>query len=441
MAHEAFSNEKDEQLNHLKPDADPAQPLSAASSSATVKNWLGGWRGLAIGLGLGAAIATVIPYLAPHTSSPTPTTSPAATATAQTVSIASAEMTNVTQTLDVTGSVAAFDMLPILAEASGLQIQQVLVDEGQQVTAGQVLAVLDSSVLQAQLHQAQADVVSAEAVVRQKQAILGQEKATQAQAESDLRRYQDLAQSGAISQKDLDAYVTAAKTAQEAVNVAQANIASAEADVQSKVSQVQRLQTQIQQTLVRAPADGVIAERVARVGNVTGTDKLFSLIRHNDLELQAKVPESELPKIHAGALARITSDADDRLNVQGRVREIAPLVDPKTRQATIKIDLPNSSILRSGMFLKAAITVRTAAALTVPAAAVLPQSEGQSIVYVLQEDGTAHAKPVQIGTRQNSTDPDKARVVITSGLTAGDRVVVAGAGYVKDGDRVTVVQN
>ena len=419
-----------------------AGELNAATptgSSSGSDNWLGGWRGLALGLGLGAAIATIgIQLSSGRSAAPTPVQS--AAASSQSVTVVPAALTQVTQAVSVTGSVAALDLLPISAQVTGLQIQQILVEEGQTVEAGQVLAVLDNSVLKSQLNQAKADAASTQAIVQQKRAALAQEQATLAQADTDLRRYQALAQAGAVSQKDLDSYATASKTAQESVNVARANISSAEADVASKTAQIQQLQTQIEQTFVRSPSSGMIAEKVARVGNVTGSDKLFSLIRNGALELQAKVPETELPQIKIGALARITSDADRRINLQGRVREISPLVDSQSRQATVKIDLPTSSLLRSGMFLKAAVTVQINQALTVPATAVLPQSDGGSLVYVLEGD-TVHAKPVEIGTRQESSDPSKARIAIRSGLKPGDRVVVAGAGYVKDGDRVTAVQN
>ena len=448
MAYESFSSPEKASPEKASPEKAPsAAPglneetfaVSTAAKPGHVTGWLSGWRGLAIGLGVGAAIATIGTHLVSGSTTTAPAPAPSTAVAGQSVSLAPATMGNVAQTVDTTGSVAAFDMLPILAQATGLQIQQVLVEEGQTVTAGQVLAILDNAVLTAQRHQAQADVASTQAIVRQKQATLGQERATLAQAESNLRRYQDLARSGAVSQKDLDSYVTAAKTAREAVSVAQANIASAQADVQSKIAEVQKLETQIAQTIVRAPSNGVIAEKVARVGNVTATEKLFSLIRDGSLELQAKVPETELPQVKIGASAQITSDADKRIHLQGRVREISPLVDPQSRQATVKIDLPTSALLRSGMFLKAAVTVQTAQALTVPASAVLPQPDGRSLVYVVEGTDLVHAKPVVVGTRQEATDPTKARIAIKSGLNAGDRVVVAGAGYVKDGDRVTVV--
>jgi RND family efflux transporter MFP subunit len=376
------------------------------------------------------------------TSQPGASTQPAdnqATSASQSVTVAPATFTSITQTVEVTGTVAALDLLPISAKVSGLQIQQVLIDEGQTVEAGQVLAVLDRSVLQAQLTQAEADVASTRAVVQQRQAGLAQQQATLTQAAANLRRYQELAQQGAISAKDLDAYVTTFRTAQEAANVAEANITSAEADVQSKLALVQKLQTQIEQTLVRAPSRGMIAEKIARVGGVTGNDKLFSLIRAGALELQAKVPQTELSRVKIGSPAQISSDADQRLRLQGRVREIAPLVDAQSRQATVKIDLPQSELLRPGMFLRAAIAVQTAQAITVPASAVLPQADGQSLVYVLK-DNLVHAQPVEVGTRRTAADPTQAKVEIRRGLNAGDRVVVDGAGYVKDGDHVIVVQ-
>ena len=438
MAYETHSDADNSSLSN-RSAIDPILHPPTKASSAT-HGWLSGWRGLLVGIGLGAAITIVGARITAGPRDAAPAATQTAPIPGQSVSIATAATTQVARTIDATGSVAAFDLLPVLAQANGLQIQQVLVEEGQTVEAGQVIAVLDSSVLAAQRSRAHADVVSAQAVVQQRQATLKQQRATLAEAESNLRRYQSLVNEGAETRQNLEARFTATATAREAVNVAQANIASAQADVQSKAAEVQRLETQLSQTVVRAPASGVIAEKLARVGDVTGATKLFSIIRNGALELQAKVPETLLPQIKLGAAARITSDADRQLKLQGRVREIAPLVDQQTRQATVKISLPPSSRLRSGMFLKSAITVETAQALTVPATAVQPQTDGRSIVYVLEGSETVKAQPVEVGVRQNATDPAKARIEIKSGLNAGDQVVVSGAGYVKDGDRVTVVR-
>jgi len=362
------------------------------------------------------------------------------TASTQTVTVAPVQTAAISRTIDATGTVAARDLLPIAPEASGLQVQQVLTDEGQTVRAGQELAILNSDVLRSQLNQAQAQSTSAQAVSEQRQAALRQQQATLIEAQSNLRRYQQLARSGAISQADLEQRATAVATAQAAVSTAQAGIGQAQADIQASQAEIQRLRTQLGQTIVRSPANGVIAERLAKVGDVASTSNpLFRLIRNGDLELQLKLPATQLPQVRVGAPVRITSDVDRRINIQGTVREIAPLVDPQTRQATVKINLPQNPAIRSGLFLRASITTQSIQALTIPSKAVLPQTNGSSTVFVLQPDSTVRSQTVQTGATQGN-DPINTTVEVVQGLNAGDRVVVAGAGYLKDGDRVTVAQ-
>jgi multidrug efflux pump subunit AcrA (membrane-fusion protein) len=397
-----------------------------------------GKRNRLIGLGLatlliggaGAFFITRRPVSTPQT---------VATST-QSVTVAPVQTASISRTIDATGTVAARDLLPIAPEASGLQVQQVLANEGQTVRSGQELAILSSDVLRSQLNQSQAQSTSAQAVLGQRQATLQQQQATLAEAQSNLRRYRQLAQSGAISQADLEQRATAVATARAAVATAQAGIGQAQADIQASQADIQRLQAQLGQTIVRSPANGVVAESLAKVGDVASTSNpLFRLIRNGDLELQIKLPATQLPQVKVGSPVRITSDVDRQINVQGTVREIAPLVDPQTRQATIKINLPQNPAIRSGLFLRAAITTQTTQALTIPSKAVLPQSNGSSTVFVLQPDGTVRSQTVQTGVTQGN-DPNNTTVEIAQGLNAGDRVVVAGSGYVKDGDRVTIAQ-
>jgi multidrug resistance efflux pump len=116
--------------------------------------------------------------------------------------------------------------------------------------------------------------------VRQRQAALAQARGSLAEAERTLARNQQLANAGAISRQELDIRATTAATAREDVRVAQANLNSAQANVRSSIARVQQLQTQLEQTLVRAPAGGIVAERNVEIGNVTaGTQQLFSIIR------------------------------------------------------------------------------------------------------------------------------------------------------------------
>lgn len=415
--------------------------VQSASEAVGRSRGLAGSRGILLGIGIGAAIALIGVQLTKPPANPTPTATSAETIASQTVTVSRAQATPVEQTLQATGTVQAFDLLPIAPQVSGLQIRQVLVEEGNRIQAGQVLAVLDDTVLQAQIQQAQAQVESAQAAVQQRRAALSQAVANRDEAQRNFERYRSLAEAGAISQQELDARRTTATTAQEAVGVAQADIGSAEANVRSTQAEVQRLRSQLEQTSVRSPAAGLIAERNARVGNVASTsDPLFSLIRDDRLELQVQVPETQLPQVRLGAPVQITSDADRRIQVQGRVREIAPLVNAENRQATVKIDLPESEFLRPGMFLKANIVTERSQGLTIPADAVIAKANGESIVYVLTTDNLAEERVLELGTRIPDDGSGEARIEVLSGLQSGDRVIVSGAGYVQDGDRVEVVQ-
>lgn len=518
MAYEAFSeSEPVEQSDPSeKPFANEASDNTQANEPEPIvettepaqrqPGWLSGNRGLFIGLGIGIAVTIGATRFLPNVASSPATEAPPAQLTSsetkagQAVSIANVETGPVARSLEATGTVAAHDLLPVLPKATGLQIKEVYVDEGDYVEAGQILAILDNSVLQTQIDQAKAQVQSAKAGVSDRQAAISQAeaglaqaqaarseadaglaqaqanlakaKADLAQAQSERERYQQLANTGAISQIELDKRRTAADTAAEAVRVAEANIKGAEAKIQSAEANVEsaearlksasagvesaqaevrssqagvdRQETQLEQTLVRAPASGKIAERIARVGDVTGgNQRLFTIIRNSRLELQAKVPETLLPQIKIGSSVNITSDADSRIKLEGNVREIAPTIDPKSREATVEIDLPASDLLKPGMFLRASITTNTAMGLTVPAKAILPQPDGSAIVYVLQPDKTVKSQKVEKGEiiQGSLKDLAKAKIEIKTGLTPDQKVVVDGAGYLKDGDKVKVIES
>jgi len=140
-----------------------------------------------------------------------------------------------------------------------------------------------------------------------------------------------------------------------------------------------------------------------------------------------------LPLVRPGAPVRVTSDADDRIDVQGRVREILPTINPDTRQATVVVDLPSDEILRPGMFLTGEIVTNTVEGLTIPSAAVIPQADGTAQVFRLNADDTVTATRIELGEVLDSS-----QVEVLNGLEPGDRIVVSGAGFLSDGDLVRV---
>ena len=555
--HRELASEEDEpEISSLVPKIDEEQSAvwEAEEPESFPSKGLR-WPAVLAGVGIGVAATLAGVYLVSGKNAPPPVTAPAAAqqATAQTVTVAAVASAEVAQTLEATGTVAPYDLLPVLPQANGLQIQQVLVKEGDAVEKGQVMAILDDSVVRSQIAAAVAKVQSADSTVEQAQAQVQQAQSTQqeteagvaqavagvekavadlaqvktgvgqaeagvnqakagvnqakagiasaqaklAQAQREVNRTQNLATQGVISQQDLEKRKTERETAVQDVNKtkadlnkaleeqnkaaeevrsAQAKVVNAEASistaraallsarakvntaaatvssaranvgnnaagVRSNNAQVQQLQTQLEQTIVRAPDSGIVSERIGRVGDVSaGSQKLFSIIRGNKLELQLKVPETQVSQVQPGTAVSITSDSDQRIKLSGTVRDISPLVDPQNRQATVKIDLPASEFLRSGMFLRASISTATTQGLKVPAKAILPQSDGSSIVYKLVGEDKVQAQPVVVGEITGGAvgDLTSAQVQIKKGLKSGDQVVVAGAGYLKDGDRVKV---
>ncbi|NBB65615.1 efflux RND transporter periplasmic adaptor subunit [Pseudomonas sp. ODNR1LW] len=323
-------------------------------------------------------------------------------ASRQTVTVAAVSQTNLDRKVSASGTVSAWEEVPVAAETGGLTAVALYVDEGSYVRQGQPLVQMNDVLLRAQLRQQQAQVQLAEANVARDDAALG--------------RAQQLKERGFLSQASLD-------TALADQRSSAANLAAARATLAST-------QTQLSQATVRAPVSGQIISRSVTKGQIisAGTE-LFRMVRDGRLELDAQVPETELPLIRAGQTATITSS--EAGSTTGTVRIVTPEVDPQTRLGLARITLSPGSQLRTGMFAKAQIAVGDQTATTVPTASVLYRNNRAGVFLLGQDGATVRFTPVQVLAR---TDANTA----VGNLTPGARVVVSGAGFLNDGDRVTV---
>lgn len=300
------------------------------------------------------------------------------------------------------GTVVAWQELTVGTEASGLKVTEVLVEEGDDVTAGQVLARLDASVLKAQL--------------RAQDARVAESRASVVVAQNNLKRAEELVSRNVMSPATLDDRKSAADTATARLTAA---IASRD-----------ELAAKIAQTEIIAPTDGHIAARKILIGDVVsgGTDA-FNIIRDNRLELNAQISETDLAAIAPGQQVNVTHDGVG--TVTGTVRLIAPTVDAKSRLGTVHIALPPGSGLRLGMYARAEITLDSRPAMALPETAIVWR-EGNAIVFVVNADGHVAERAIDAGTRQAGW------IEVRKGLTAADAVVATGAGFLHDGDRVKV---
>ena len=325
---------------------------------------------------------------------------------ALTVTVAKPEATELTVTLAANGNVAAWQEAVVGSESNGLRLAEVRVNVGDVVKKGQVLAVFSPETVQADIAQSRASLAEA--------------RATAADAAGNAARARTLQATGALSQQQINQYQTTEQTAKARVEAAEAVLAA---------QQVRGRNTQ-----VLAPDDGVISARTATVGSVVsaGTE-LFRLIRQGRLEWRAEVTSAELARIAVGTPAFVVSASGAQ--VRGKVRSIAPTVDPQTRAALVYVDLPTvlqNTGVKAGMFARGDFDLGRSSAPTVPQASIVPR-DGFNNVFVLQPDNRVSQIKVQIGRRLND------RIEITSALPEGSQVVVQGAGFLNDGDLVRVV--
>jgi RND family efflux transporter MFP subunit len=186
-------------------------------------------------------------------------------------------------------------------------------------------------------------------------------------------------------------------------------------------------------TQVLAPDDGVVSARTATVGSVVaaGTE-LFKLIRQGRLEWRAEVTSAELGRVAVGTPVVVISASGAQ--VQGKVRTIAPTVDPQTRNALVYVDIPNvlqNTGIKAGMFANGEFQLGRSNALTVPQAAIVPR-DGFNHLMLLQPDQRVSQRKVETGRRVGE------RVEILTKLPPDAQVVVQGAGFLNDGDLVRV---
>ena len=253
-----------------------------------------------------------------------------------------------------------------------------------------------------------------QANLAQLNAALAEAEAVAADATANAERARSLAHSGALSEQQINQYLTAERTAQ--------------ARAQAHRAAVQAQALRLSQTQVLAPDDGVISARWATQGAVVPAgQELFRLIRGSRLEWRADVTPEESARLRPGMAVQVRDAAG--AVAAGQVRMIAPTVDPRTRSALVYVDLPRSNGFKAGMFASGAFELGQAQALTVPESALILR-DGFSYVFRAKADGRVEQVKVRIGQRHAN------RVEVLDGISGQTEIVASGAGFLNDGDIV-----
>jgi HlyD family secretion protein len=324
---------------------------------------------------------------------------------APTVTVISPGRITVEGMITATGTLAARRELPVGVPGEGGQIVSVLVEPGQWVRAGQVLAVIDRSVQtqQASSQVAQIDVARANARL----------------AQANLDRAQKLVGRGFISKAEIDRL-----TATRDAAVAQVRVANAQLGV---------LNAQVRRLNVVAPAAGLVLERRVEPGQIVsaGSGVLFRIAKGGEMELAAQLGENDLASLSTGVSAEVIPVGTQK-TFTGQVWQIAPVIDPASRQGTARIALAYAPELRPGGFASATIKSGTTVAPVLPESAILSDTQG-SYVYVVGANNKVERRPV----KQGRVTPQG--IVVVEGLVGTERIVLRAGGFLQPGETIKPV--
>jgi RND family efflux transporter MFP subunit len=318
------------------------------------------------------------------------------------VTVVVAGRSTVAGEISATGTLAARREMPVGSVGEGGQVVQVLVEPGQWVRAGQVLAVIDRSVQTQQQASFAAQIAVAEADARL--------------AQANLDRALKLVDRGFISKADVDRLTATRDAANARVRVARAQFGE-------KQALTRRLN-------IVAPAAGLVLERKVEPGQVVsgGSGVLFNIAKDGQMEMLARLTEEDLASLAVGVDAQVTPVGSSQ-SFTGQVWQISPVIDPQTRQGIARIALAYAPGLRPGGFANVEIAAGTVVAPLLPESAIQTDNAG-SYVFIVDKDNKIVRRNVKTGA---ITDKG---IVVTQGLSGSERIVLRAGAFVSTGETV-----
>jgi len=347
------------------------------------------------------------------------------------VSVFKAGLADFVETVAVSGSLVPRDEILVAPEVEGFRVLELRVDEGDRVKKGDVLAILVQESLDAQLAQKEAMIARWDAAMSQSESQIIDMTAKLSEASANYERAKPLKNSGYLSGTTFDQRETAAKSAEAQLAAARGGLNLARAEKAQVEAQRRELLWKRTNTEVKAPADGLISRRTARIGGMAAGagEPMFRIIARSEVELDAEVIETELAKVTSGQKARVNVAGVG--DVEGTVRLVSPEVDKQTRLGRVRVFLGDDARLRIGSFGRGSIETARSHGLGVPSAAVVFDSGG-TFVQIVRE-GRVVRRDVKTGLIARGF------VEVRQGLDDGDVVVSRAGTFLREGDAVRAV--
>lgn len=353
------------------------------------------------------------------------------------VQVQSVYAENVAETSEYSATVEAFKT-NYITSSTGNRIKNILVDVGSRVGAGQAVVILDNVSAvnqQSAIAGQQASVANQDAALASQEASLKSEEINLARQKKDLDRAKELVRIGGGTQQTVDQLQAAYNAAQEALKARkralEASRTSLNASRTSLGASQRSMQTVQENTILRSPISGVVTARNYDAGDLPG-GPILTIQQMNPLKVIVNVNEEEFPKVRIGMPVTITFDAVPGETFNGSVYTINPEIDQATRTFKVEVTISNGAgKVSAGMFARVKFNYGTVNHIVVPDRAVVKmQGAGTRYVFVYNPNGTVRYVEVKLGQRLGD------RYEILSGLSSGDRVVIAGQSRLTDGTKV-----
>lgn len=331
------------------------------------------------------------------------------------------------------GLVQAVETVQVAPLIEGQPIEALLVEVGDRVTAGQVLARLSRTALDLSRSQLLASVAAARATIAQAEAQVIEADAAEAEARRTAERADALRERGNASQTALDQARTGLVSAGARVTVARQSLEAARAQLVSAEAQLANIELNLTRTEVTAPVAGEVIARNAQIGAIASAagQPMFTLIRDAALELRVELSERDLLRVVPGQAVRLRIPGS-ATPVAGTVRLVEPTIDAGTRLGHARIRPQDPAALRAGMFADAEILITARTGLALPIGAVSAGPDGTTVMRV-DAEGHVSRRTIDTGIR------DAGLIEVLSGLSDGEQVVAKAGAFVRDGDRVRPV--
>ena len=344
---------------------------------------------------------------------------------------------------EATGTVKAKTTTQVAANMMG-RILSIPVSEGSSVTRGQVLVEIDNRESSAQIEKARAGIKEAQAAFIEidKSVLVAREaiktaEANKVLAEKTFARIKELYERKSASGQGFDETQSRLKMATSEVDRAKASIPAIlskkeqiNAKIQQATADIKNIGIQQSYSKITSPVSGIVVKKFAENGAIASPGMpLLSIEDNSQYRLEAAIEESQSKLMQIGKRVNLKIDALGEGEIIGVISEIMPSADAASRSYTIKIDLPASPLLRTGLYGLARFPIAGKSAILIPQTAIVQRGQ-LSGVFVISPEGIAQLRVVTIGKNADGL------VEVLSGLSEGDEFVSADVHRINDGVKV-----